>query len=83
MSTAYHPQTDGQTENANAVMEPYLRCNVNYLQDDWDTLLPHAKFVCNNAVSALTKVTLSDTNLGLHPPVGSEPPGPQSHIPRD
>jgi hypothetical protein len=35
LSTAFHPQTDGQTERMNAIMEQYLRCYVNYLQDDW------------------------------------------------
>lgn len=35
LSTPYHPETDGQTERLNAVMEQYLRTYVNYLQDDW------------------------------------------------
>jgi transposase InsO family protein len=36
LSTPYHPQTDGQTERLNAIMEQYLRTYVNYLQDDWE-----------------------------------------------
>ena len=34
-STAFHPQTDGQTERMNQTVESYLRCYVNYTQDDW------------------------------------------------
>ena len=34
-STAYHPQTDGQTEWVNQELEIYLRFYVNYQQDDW------------------------------------------------
>ena len=40
MSTAYHPQTDGQTERTNQVLEGYLRNFVNYDQNDWYQLLP-------------------------------------------
>ncbi|KZZ94683.1 Ribonuclease H-like protein [Ascosphaera apis ARSEF 7405] len=34
-STAYHPQTDGQTERLNQTVEQYLRCYVNYEQTNW------------------------------------------------
>ena len=44
MSTAYHAQTDGQTERINQVLEGYLRNFVNYDQDDWYQMLPLAKY---------------------------------------
>jgi len=43
MSTAYHPQTDGQMERTNQVGEGYSRRFVNYDQDDWYQLLPLAE----------------------------------------
>ncbi|KAJ1026189.1 hypothetical protein NDA18_003847 [Ustilago nuda] len=50
LSTAYHPQTDGQTERVNQVIEQYLRMYCNYEQDDWANLLEAAAFVYNNMV---------------------------------
>jgi hypothetical protein len=52
--TAFHPQTDGQTEWMNAVMEQYLWAHVNYLQDDWAEWLPLAEFAANNQASETT-----------------------------
>ncbi|EFQ85183.1 hypothetical protein PTT_12148, partial [Pyrenophora teres f. teres 0-1] len=49
LSTAYHPETDGQTENANAFLKQYLRAYVNYEQDNWALLLPMAEFEANTA----------------------------------
>jgi hypothetical protein len=40
LSTAYHPQTNGQTERMNQKIEKILRIFVNYAQDDWKNLLP-------------------------------------------
>ncbi|GLB45865.1 putative retrotransposable element tf2 155 kda protein type 1-like [Lyophyllum shimeji] len=49
-STAYHPQSDGQTERVNQELEQYLRVFCNERQDDWDDLLPEAEFQYNNHV---------------------------------
>ncbi|KAJ1602937.1 hypothetical protein NDA14_002155 [Ustilago hordei] len=50
LSMAYHPQTNGQTERVNQVIEQYLRMYCNYEQDDWANLLDTAAFVYNNMV---------------------------------
>ena len=50
LSMAYHPQTDGQTERVNQVVEQYLQMYCNYEQNDWADLLDTAAFVYNNTV---------------------------------
>ena len=67
LSTAFHPETDGQTERANQDMEKQLRIYCNYMQDDWIKLLPMAEFADNNAVSAGTGMTPFFANKGFHP----------------
>jgi transposase InsO family protein len=67
LSTAYHPQTDGQTERANQDMERYLRSYCNYMQDDWSTWLSMAEFADNNAQSSATQMTPFFLNKGFHP----------------
>jgi len=64
LSTVFHPQTDGQTERMNAVMEQYLRSYVNYLQDDWADWLPIIEFTSNNRTSETMAVSLFFANLG-------------------
>jgi hypothetical protein len=49
LTTAYHPQSDGQTENANKTLEQYLRSFVNDYQDNWDVCLSMAEFAINNS----------------------------------
>src|SRR5690606_10213367 len=67
LSTAFHPQTDGQTEVFNAVMEQFLRCFVNYHQDNWVSLLPLAEFSSNNHVSESIGVSPFFANYGYDP----------------
>ena len=67
MSTAYHPQTDGQTERTNQVLEAMLRHWVNPRQDNWDALLDCAEFAVNNAVSQSTGNTPFRLNYAQDP----------------
>ncbi|CAH9095580.1 unnamed protein product [Cuscuta europaea] len=46
-STSFHPQTDGQTERVNALLECYLRHFVSANQRDWARLLDIAQFSYN------------------------------------
>ena len=69
LSTAFHPQTDGQTERQNSTMEAYLQAFVNFEQNDWAKLLPIAEFAYNNAKNASTGYTPFELNCGYHPRV--------------
>ncbi|MBW0508181.1 hypothetical protein O181_047896 [Austropuccinia psidii MF-1] len=57
LSTAFHPETDGQTERVNQILELYLWMYVSYHQDDWPTFLPLAEFDNNNAEHSSTKIS--------------------------
>jgi len=52
LSTAFHPETDGQTERVNQILEQYLRIFTNYQQDNWVPQLPIAEFAYNNTTKA-------------------------------
>ena len=79
LSTAFHPQTDGQTERSNQTLEAYLRHYVNYVQDNWVTLLPMAQVAINNNASEITHVTPFYANFGKDPNLFMEAlTGPQT-----
>ena len=67
LSTAFHPQTDGQTERMNQTIEQYLRVYCNHQQDDWVDLLPLAEFTYNNSRNSTTGVSPFYANYGYHP----------------
>ena len=71
-STAYHPQSDGQTERMNRVLEDMLRHYVNPRQNNWDELLSCADFAVNNAYQASTQDTPFYLNYGKHPRLPSD-----------
>ena len=53
-SSAYHPQTDGQTEVVNRSLGNLLRCLVNDNLKSWDSKLCQAEFAHNHAVNRST-----------------------------
>ena len=79
-STAYHPQTDGQTERVNQELEQYLQHFVRERQDDWYTLLPLAEFSYNNHVHSSTQQTPFLLGTGRHPWMGFELHQPLSRV---
>ncbi|MBW0584900.1 hypothetical protein O181_124615, partial [Austropuccinia psidii MF-1] len=76
-STAFHHETDGQTERVNRILEQYLWMYVSYHQDDWYTWLPVAEFAYNNAEHPSTKQSPFFTIYGRNPSFDS------SHIAED
>ena len=56
MSTAFHPQTDGQTEILNRILENYLRAYTSLEQMNWAKLLPAAEFAYNNSKNTTTQI---------------------------
>ena len=57
LSSAYHPETDGATERANQVIQPYLRAYTTFSQDNWEDLLGIAQLAINNRVATSTGVS--------------------------
>ncbi|OCB87021.1 hypothetical protein A7U60_g5913 [Sanghuangporus baumii] len=67
LSTAYYPQTDGQTEQVNQELEQYLRLYVNHRQLDWADWLALTEFAHNNHEHSVTKLSPFFVNSGQHP----------------
>ena len=63
-STAFHPQTDGQTERANRTLIEQLRSHVDEHQGDWDLLLPQLQRANNSAVCFSTGFSPFEMNNG-------------------
>jgi len=84
MSTAFHPQTDGQMERLNQTIEAYLRAFVSKEQDDWVRLLPMAEFTYNNSLTTGNGMSSFYANYGFHPvamnPASTEPLNPASKV---
>ena len=70
MSTAYHPRTDSQTEQANQVLETYLQHYINQTHSNWVQLLPVAQLAINQHRSDSTKESLFFANFGQHVNIG-------------
>jgi transposase InsO family protein len=56
-SSSYHPQTDGQTERVNQIVEDMLRTSIMHFDKSWDKCLSLAEFSYNNSYQASLKMT--------------------------
>jgi hypothetical protein len=81
LSTAFHPQTDGQTERMNQTAEQYLRIYCNYQQDNWTSLLSLAEFAYNNAHQPTIDCSPFYANYGFHPKFTINLRSPSTSVP--
>jgi len=77
-STAYRPQSDGQTERTNRVLHEYLRAYISSTHKDWDTHLSNAQFAVNNSYNSSIGCSPFFLNYGFHPRTPTS-----LHIPKD
>ncbi len=66
-STAYHPQSDGQTERLNQCLEGYLRCMAHLKPSTWCTLLPLAEWWYNSSFHSAIKMEPFEALYGYSP----------------
>ena len=69
LSTAFHPQTDGQTERQNQTLEHYIRCYCSDEQDNWASLLPLAEFAYQNGTQTSIGCSPFYAMYGYHPTI--------------
>ena len=67
MSTAFHPQTDGQTERMNRTLEEMLQSYVSLQQNNWDMFLAPLEFAYNSSPSSSTHLSPFLVNYGFEP----------------
>jgi len=72
LSTAFHPQTDGQTERVNQELEQYLRMFIDHRQKQWPEWLGMAEFAYNNKAHSSTRTSPFKANYGQDPRMGFE-----------
>jgi len=77
MTSAFHPQSDGQSESANRVIIMYLRCLTGDRPKQWLQWLPWAEYVFNTAYQS----SLRDTPFRIV--YGRDPPSIRSYEPGD
>jgi len=84
MLTAFHPQTDRQTERLNLTIEAYLRAFVGHEQDNWVGLHLMAEFAYSNSITMGNGMSPFYANYGFHPessdPAASGPLNPASKL---
>jgi hypothetical protein len=68
LKTAYHPQTDGQTEVVNRCLETYLRCFASEKKNQWAQWLPLVEWWYNTSYNTTTHMTPFEATYGQKPP---------------
>ena len=63
-STTYHPQTDGQTERINQILEDMLRACALQYSKSWEKSLPYAEFLYNNSYQKSLNMALFEALYG-------------------
>ena len=71
--TAFHPETNEQTERINVIIEMYLQMYVNFMQNDWACWCSSAEFIYNNHLSEVINCTSFFVNSEQHSHMGTEP----------
>jgi transposase InsO family protein len=67
LSTAFYPESDGQTEATNKEMKRYIRIYVDYPQQNWAECLPMAEYFANAFQTEATGQSSFFLNLGQEP----------------
>ena len=81
LSSGHHPQSNGQTERVNQVLEQYLRCYATYDQSNWVRSLPLAEFAYNNADHESIGMSPFLATYGVRPRLSFDQPPPVPLVP--
>ena len=69
MGSGFHPESSGQVEKMNQLLEQTLRCTVHQLGEgrNWVEMLPAVEFAVNNTPNRTTGYSAFYLNYGFHP----------------